>query len=146
MEIIVSIIITNFNYSKFINKCLKSCISQNFNQKKYEIIFVDDNSSDNSIKEINKYKKKFKNLKILKNVKNLGVAQSANRGIENAKGKYIIRVDSDDYINDQLLNILASFLDNNKEFFSVSCDYYLVNTKAKEFQKCLMKSVQFLVE
>ena len=55
MEIIVSIIITNFNYSKFINKCLKSCISQIL-IKKYEIIFVDDNSSDNSIKEINKYK------------------------------------------------------------------------------------------
>ena len=135
MKIIVSIIITNFNYSKFINKCLKSCISQNFNQKKYEIIFVDDNSSDNSIKEINKYKKKFKNLKILKNIKNLGVAQSANRGIKNAKGKYIIRVDSDDYINYQLLNILASFLDNNKDFFSVSCDYYLVNTEGKRISK-----------
>ena len=135
MKIIVSIIITNFNYSKFIKKCLESCINQNFNQNKYEIIFIDDNSSDDSIKEVNKFKKRFKNLKILKNSKNLGVAQSANKGIKNAKGKYIIRVDSDDYINNQLLTVLASFLEYNKDFFSVSCDYYLVNLEGKRISK-----------
>lgn len=135
MKIIVSIIVTNFNYGKYIKKCIDSCISQNFIKKNFEIIFVDDKSTDDSIFVINKFKKKFKNLKIIKNLKNVGVAQSANRAIKQAKGKYVVRVDSDDYINREFLRILVLFLEHNQEYFSVSCDYFLVDKNEKKFSK-----------
>ena len=47
---LVSIIITNYNYSKFISRCLRSCFNQTLDKKLYEVIFVDDKSSDNSLK------------------------------------------------------------------------------------------------
>ena len=65
----VSIIVTNYNYGRFIPRCLRSCLSQNFENKDYEILVIDDNSSDNSIKSPNT----LKNIKIIRNKKNLGV-------------------------------------------------------------------------
>ena len=53
----VSIIVTNYNYGRFIPRCLRSCLSQNFENKDYEILVIDDNSSDNSIKNLEQFKK-----------------------------------------------------------------------------------------
>lgn len=139
MTIIASIIITNYNYSAYISKCIRSCINQNFDKEKYEIILVDDNSNDDSLEKANEYKKSFKNLIILKNKKNLGVSQSANRALKVAKGKYIVRVDSDDYINHELLNVLILFLEENKEYYSVSCDYYLVDKHENKISRVSYK-------
>ena len=58
MKIKVSIIITNYNYSRYIERSIKSCVSQNFDKKKFEIIIVDDCSSDDSVKKIKLLKKK----------------------------------------------------------------------------------------
>ena len=117
-----SIIITNHNYGKFLDFCIKSCLNQSFDKKKYEIVIVDDNSSDNSDKILNKYSN-YKNIKIIKNKKNLGVAKSSNIGIENSRGDFVVRVDSDDYISNDFLKILYLFLIKRKEKFCVSCDY-----------------------
>ena len=62
----VSIIVTNYNYGRFIPRCLRSCLSQNFENKDYEILVIDDNSSDNSIKNLEHFKK---NIKIIRNKK-----------------------------------------------------------------------------
>ena len=70
----VSIIITNYNYSRFLDECLQSCINQNFNHK-YEIILIDDNSNKQNIKILNRLKKKFINKVIfLQNKKNIGIS------------------------------------------------------------------------
>ncbi len=135
MNIKVSIIITNYNYSKYLGKCIRSCINQSFDSDKYEVIFVDDNSKDNSIEIIKEYKKSFKNLVIIKNNKNIGVSKSANKALKVSKGKYVVRVDSDDYINREFLSVLTLFLEENEEFLSVSCDYYLVNENEKKISK-----------
>ena len=66
-KIIASVIIVNFNNAKYLSKSIDSVLSQTINQKK-EIIVVDDNSSDNSIKVLNKYKDK---IKIIRNKKKL---------------------------------------------------------------------------
>ena len=60
MNITVSIIITNYNYGKYLGKCIRSCINQSLDNNKYEIILVDDNSSDNSLNVAREYKKSFK--------------------------------------------------------------------------------------
>lgn len=135
MSLLVSIIITNYNYEKYVTKCIRSCIDQSLEKSKYEIIIVDDNSSDKSLDKINEYKKSFKNFFILQNKKNLGVAKSANKALKKAKGKYVVRVDSDDYVNQDFLRVLVLFLEEHKNFFSVSCDYYLVDEMERKISK-----------
>ena len=123
---IVSIIITNHNYGRFLHRCLRSCLSQSLNENSYEIIIVDDKSKDDSINIIKGYQKFSKNLKLLINKKNLGVAKSANLAIKKSKAKYIVRVDSDDYVNNQFLSVLSSYMNDHDGILGVSCDYFLV--------------------
>ena len=128
-----SIIITNHNYGKFLDRCIKSCLNQSFSKKKYEIILVDDNSKDNSKKILKKYNKT-KNIKIFFNKKNLGVAGSANLGITHSTGEFIVRVDADDYISNDFLNVLYLYLIKRKDKFCVACDYikFFEKKKSKE--------------
>ena len=83
---IASIIITNFNYEKYVGRCIRSCLNQSI-QEPYEVILVDDKSSDNSIKIAREFKN-FNNFHVLQNDKNKGVAYSANRGFKYAKPFY----------------------------------------------------------
>ena len=110
-EIIFSIIIPTFNSEKTISKSLRSVISQ---KDKTEIILVDDLSNDKTLSIIKKFKKKYKSIKIYKNTKNLGVSLTRNKGIKKAKGKYIIFLDSDDYLFNGCLQKLRTFIDKNK--------------------------------
>lgn len=132
-KIKVSIIVTNYNYSKFIKRCLNSCFNQTFDKNFYEVIFVDDFSSDNSLDVAKKFLNK-KNFKIIENDKNLGVAGSANEAIKKCKGQYFVRVDSDDYISKNLLEILALYLDKNPNQFGIACDYTYVGTGYKKYK------------
>ena len=123
---LATIIITNYNYGKYIGACIRSCLNQTLHSDLYEVIVVDDCSKDHSLKVINEYLGNYNNLKLIKNKKNIGVAASSNKAIKQAKGKYVIRVDADDYINIETLRILTYFLSKNPEYFCVACDYFLV--------------------
>ncbi len=128
---LVSIIITNFNYQNYLHRCIRSCLGQSLSDNLYEIIIVDDNSTDNSLNILKSYER-FNNLKILKNKKNLGVAASANKAIKNAKGKYFVRLDADDYINKDMLKIMSTYIESNNNLFGVACDYFHVNKFEKK--------------
>ena len=129
-----SIIITNYNYSKYIARCLRSCFNQSLNKKDYEIIFVDDNSTDNSLEVASQFLHE-KNFKIIKNKKNLGVSGSANQGIIASKAEYVVRVDSDDYVSNEFLRFLIFYLDDNKSAFCVSCDYSYIDNDGKNYKR-----------
>tara|TARA_Y100000590_G_scaffold465931_1_gene639699 strand:- start:4118 stop:4714 length:597 start_codon:yes stop_codon:yes gene_type:complete len=126
----ISVIVTNYNYSKLIRRCIRSLLNQNIDHEKYEIIIVDDCSTDNSLKVIKNFKK-YKNLKIIRNKKNLGVGASSQIGLENARGKYFIRVDSDDYVQPPFLYMLYNFLKFNSNYIAVSCDYFETDNNEK---------------
>ena len=119
----VSVIITNFNYDKWLRRCLRSLLNQNFTD--YEIILVDDLSTDNSRNILLEYKNT-PTLKIIFNKTNMGVGASSTIGAKAAKGKYLVRVDADDYVHQDFLKCLwlwASF--NNSH--AVACNYQEVN-------------------
>ena len=95
MKDLVSIIIPVYNTEIFLDKCIKSVIGQTYNN--IEIIIVNDGSTDNSIKIIKKYANNDKRIMLI-NQSNQGVSKARNEGIKKAKGKYILFVDGDDYI------------------------------------------------
>jgi len=91
----ISVIVPIFNSSKFIKRCIHTLVNQDFKEA-FEIIFVDDASTDNSISLINK--EKLNNVKIYTLSKNSGPSIARNIGIKKAKGKYLYFLDSDDTI------------------------------------------------
>ena len=121
----ISVIIPVYNSEKYIGRCLRSLHKQNINKKIFEIIVINDFSKDNSLIEINKYKSS--NVKIFNNKKNLGLPASLNRGIRLATGSLIVRVDSDDWVHEEFLNIMSTFLALNKKIDAVACDYTMTD-------------------
>ena len=137
----VSVIVPVYNSENFIGRCLRSLKNQTLSKKNYEIIVVDDFSNDFSLNEIKKQKSN--NIKLIKNKKNLGLPASLNIGIKKAKGTLIVRVDSDDWVHEDFLNILSTFLFLNKNLDAVSCDYALTNANEKvlKIENCIKKPI-----
>lgn len=126
----ISVIILNYNYSKFISKCVKSCLNQN-GKLNYEIIIIDDGSTDNSKSIINR----FKDNKIKKFfLKRSGIENSSNFGFKKSKGKYIIRVDSDDYLHKDFLINTYKKIREKKNISFVYTDYFLVDKKKRKIE------------
>lgn len=122
----VSVIIPTYNQELYIARCLRSIIGQSFDEKKYEIILINDKSTDKTKKILNIFKEK---IKIINNKKRFGLPKSINIGIKKSTGKYVVRLDSDDYVNRDFLKILYLYMSHNPEIDAVSSDYYLVNDK-----------------
>lgn len=103
-----SIIIPVYNVDKYLEDCLNSILEQNYTN--YEIICIDDASTDNSINILKKYSEKYQCIQVMYNEFNKGLSYSRNRGIDVAKGQYIWFVDSDDMISNNALSILYNIL------------------------------------
>ena len=97
-----SLIIPAYNVEKYIKKCLDSVLNQTYNN--YEIIIINDGSTDNTSKILESYKSN-KKIKII-NQENKGLSNARNTGVSNAKGDYILFIDSDDFIEKELLETL----------------------------------------
>ena len=123
-----SVIITNFNREKFLGRCLRSCLNQSLDRKRYEIIVVDDKSTDNSKVVIDSFRDEIVSIYL---DKNLGVAGVSNEGIKKAKGTFIIRVDSDDYISEHTLLFLTEIMIANKDIGFIYTDHIKVNDKER---------------
>ena len=121
-KIKVSILIANYNGEKYLDKSIKSCLKQNF-KKNFEIIVIDDNSTDNSFQKIKKFKEKIKILKTnkSKNKSKFNTFYQLNtyyQGFKKAKGEIICFLDSDDYLKEnKLLEIEKHFTKNRRLCF-----------------------------
>lgn len=99
----VSVIVSVYNTEKYLDKCLKSISAQSIDNM--EIIAVNDGSSDKSLDIIKKFMKTDSRIRLF-DMKNGGVSKARNIGIENARGKYFICIDSDDYIHKNMIEDL----------------------------------------
>ena len=113
-EELVSVIIPVYNKQEFIEDTIKSVLMQTY--ENLEIILVDDASTDNSVKIIEKYLRK--NIKLIKLKENLGVAIARNTAIEKARGKYIALLDADDMWKKDKLEKKISFAEKNHYDFT----------------------------
>lgn len=122
----VSVIVTSYNYGLYIERCLRSLLSQNFNPKNYEVIVVDDASTDNTLQVVEKFKQ-YENFRLIALTENKGVAEASNRGIRESLGQFVVRVDADDYVSSNFVLFLSEYLEANNGLLGVGCDFVKVN-------------------
>mgnify|MGYP001171702567 FL=1 len=125
----ITVYITNHNYEKFISKSIQSVLSQSF--KNYELIIIDDGSNDDSVNVIDRFCKKNKDIIFVKQKKR-GLVASNNIAISLAKGKYIMRLDADDWLKKDALKEMFKIIDKNDETAMVFPDYYEVDINGKK--------------
>jgi len=124
---LITVYITNYNYGKYIKKAINSVLNQTF--KDYELIIIDDGSIDKSVKIIKEFQNK-KNIKIIFQ-KNKGLVVSNNLALRLSKAKYIMRLDSDDWLDPHALEIMSNILERDKRISLVFPDYYEVDKNGK---------------
>lgn len=121
---LVSIIMPNYNSAEYIGRAIESVLAQSYSN--WELWFIDDCSTDNSLEIINRYDDP--RICATKNASNLGAAASRNKAIEKAKGRWIAFLDSDDmWDRDKLLSQLL-FMDKTQTAFSFTA-YKVINDK-----------------
>lgn len=114
----LSILIAAYNVEPFIEKCIRSCYDENYKEQ-YEIIVVNDGSTDTTAMVAEKLVQEITNLKIL-NKTNEGLGAARNSGISEASGEYIWMIDGDDFIEtNQLPELLQELNTNNLDGFAV---------------------------
>jgi len=110
----VSIVVITYNHGSFLRNCLLSCINQQKSNLTYEIIVVNDGSTDDTEKIFNQFRHEKINFFSRKNE---GIEKSANFAFGQSRGDYIVRVDADDALMPDYLSVLGDFLDTEAAFF-----------------------------
>ena len=109
----LSIILPVYNMEKYLDRSLKSLLQQDLPEEDYEIIIVNDESKDNSLKIANEYASKYPNIKVV-DKKNGGTGAARNSGLDVASGEYVHFVDPDDYVARNVYKTLLDYSDNKQ--------------------------------
>lgn len=109
----LSIIIPIYNVMNYVGTCIESLYKQGISEDEFEVILINDGSTDNSLSIIQKYEKQHSNITII-NQMNQGLSATRNNGIKLAKGEYLLFVDSDDFIIENTLNDMLNIAIQNQ--------------------------------
>lgn len=120
----VSIVIACYNREKHVARAIRSAIDQEFPRDKFEVIVVDNASTDHSPEIIRDFGDAI--VPIFHDT-NRGLPASRNSGIRKARGRYVVYLDSDDYIHANLISVEQQFLEYNRDWGAVACDYLLTD-------------------
>ena len=123
---LITVYITNHNYGKYIDQAINSILEQSFQD--FELIIIDDGSTDNSKSIIEKYED-YSNIKVVYQ-NNKGLTVSNNIALNLAQGKFIVRLDADDYFTKDALKLMVREFEN-KNLGMVFGDWYLVDEKGE---------------
>ena len=127
----ITVFTPNYNNSKYISETIESIINQTY--KNFEYIIIDDCSTDNSWKIIQKYSQMDKRIKCYRNDRNLKIVGTRNKGFLNSspKAKYFSIIDSDDVAFPQRLEKQIIFLENNSDYGLVGSNAVIINEKSE---------------
>lgn len=123
---LVSVIVAAHDEERFIGRCLRSLLAQRFAKSQFEIVVVDDGSTDRTSAILETFGS---DIRVIRNEKNLGLPASLNKAITSTHSKFVVRVDADDYVNSAFLDVLFLFLTENPKFDAAACDYLLVDDR-----------------
>lgn len=138
MSQVISIIVPIYNVEKYIHRCIDSILVQTFTN--FELILVDDGSTDNCLEICNEYALKDSRIKVV-HKENGGVCSARNTALDIAQGEYIGFVDSDDWIEKDMYETLY-YLSMKYETDVVECDILFVNDRDDNIDKCANVEVQ----
>jgi len=122
-EPVVTVYITNYNYENYIEQAIESVLSQTFHQ--YEIIIIDDGSTDGSRDIIKRYIGR-RNVRVIFQ-ENKGLNASSNIAVRAARGKYVMRLDADDYLDENAILVMVNKMESSSDLSLVFADYYYVD-------------------
>ena len=122
----VSVIVAAHNEERFIGRCIRSLLAQRFPRDKFEVVVVNDGSTDRTPMILASFGS---DIRVLTNDTNIGLPASINRAVHTIHSKYLVRVDADDYVNGSFLDVLYMFLAENPDLDAVACDYLLVDDR-----------------
>lgn len=146
----LSIVVPVYNVEKYLERCVNSLLHQDIDKSEYEIILVNDGSTDRSY-EIAKHLKAANENIVLVSQENKGQSVARNVGMDMAKGKYIMFVDSDDYIEE---NVIGKFLAQSESnqldlcFYSTIFEYWTGKKRREKqlkFEKDIIYKGEYLV-
>jgi glycosyltransferase involved in cell wall biosynthesis len=123
---LVSVIVAAHNEERYLGRCLRSLLAQRFERNRYDVIVIDDASTDRTSAVLATFGD---SITVLRNETNLGLPASLNRAITSTHSKFIVRVDADDYVNSAFLDVMYMFLADNPQFDAAACDYLLVDDR-----------------
>lgn len=129
----ISIVIITYNHERYLEQCLLSCLRQNKTNLKYEIIVVDDGSTDNTPKIFQKFDNE--NIRLFR-IENSGIEKAANFGFQQATGNHIARVDADDLLMLDYLQTMERFIEEKSAFFYPN--YIEIDEVGKALKKVLL--------
>ena len=129
---LVSIIVATFNQERFIGRCLRSLLHQTMSPQDYEVIVVNDGSTDRTNYALELFCDPFESVvKVITNETNLGLPASINIGLHASRAPYVVRIDSDDFVNNNFLSFLHFYLEANDYVDAVACDYLLLDDEER---------------
>ncbi len=137
----ISVIIPIYNVEEYLEKCLKSILLQTY--KNIEVILVNDGSTDSSLEICKKYSK-IDNRIIIINKKNEGVSSARNNGLKIAKGDYVIFIDPDDSINENMLQILYNNINKANDIDISICGFERIYPKHKKEKEVSNKKYKII--
>lgn len=126
--VMISVIMPVYNSDKYISESIESILNQTFHN--FELIIINDGSTDSSSKIINSYRKNDSRIIFIDRATNKGLPYTLNEGLSKANGKYIARMDSDDISLPQRFEKQFNFLENNKDIYLVGSSYIVFNNQS----------------
>lgn len=125
---LVTVYVPCYNYAHYLEEAVESVLKQTYSE--WELIIIDDGSQDDTGEIAKRYQKSNPDqIRVLTHPKPLGLLVSANEALRAAKGRYIMRLDADDYLDENALWILAGYLDKYPEIALVFPNYIYVDHK-----------------
>lgn len=110
---LLSVIMPVYNAKPSVKQAIKSILNQTY--KKFEFIIIDDASTDSTFNTLKDFKRKDKRITLIQNKKNLGVTKSLNKAVAKALGKYIVRMDADDWSYPERFELQVELMEKNPE-------------------------------
>lgn len=130
----ISIILPVYNSEKYIDRCIRSIVNQRY--KNFELIIINDGSTDNSLDVLKKWCKVEKRIHLI-DKENEGVSKARNLGLEKASGNYIAFIDSDDYYSSEMLSMMVEI--GNKENADIVESSFNLVKDGEIFDQCILQ-------
>ncbi len=125
----ISVILPVYNSEKYLQKCLDSISKQTF--RNFEVIAIDDGSTDNSLQILNQHGQKDSRFKIFQNPENEGVSYTSNKALSLCNAKYTARMDADDIMYPDRLKLQYKFLKENPDHILIGGQTRIINSEGK---------------